>query len=330
MQKPLVSIIVPAYNAEKYLEACLDSILAQTYKNYEVIAINDGSVDSTHNIMKAYRDKFTQKLIIIDKENGGQGAGRNEGIELAKGKYIAFVDSDDLLNDTYLEKLILKAENDSADIVICNYALVRNHEIVKVVYPKIPKDSKDMLIEPDVVPWKQLWKRDVIVKSGVRFAEGVFYEDIAFYLSIAPYIKTISSVPEILYYYIDHGSSTVHGKQDGKVGHIFKIMNQVYNHYVVKNFYDQYKDELEYVYVKILLCSSIGRISQLEDNEMKSKFIEETFSNIEEKFANYRKNKYLKRGIKAFYMKHISKNNVKILMWVINRFAVYKLFSVHQ
>lgn len=330
MSDPMVSIIIPAYNAEKYLEKCLNSILNQTYINYEIIAINDGSTDNTLTILKYYSEKSKQNMIIIDKENEGQGAGRNQGIEIARGKYIAFVDSDDYISPTYIENLVLKAEHDNADIVVCNYAIVRNDNIVKEVHPKIPKDSHDMLLDPDVVPWKQLWRKDVIEKSGIRFAERVFYEDLAFYLSIAPYIKRISTVDQVLYYYVDYGASTVHGKQDAKVGHIFTVMNLVYDHYVNSGLYEDYKDELEYVYVKILLCSSLGRICQLEDKTMRNRFAQETFYNIDKKFSSYRNNKYMTSGIKSFYMKIIDKHNARLIMWLINKCGVYKLFSIHQ
>jgi len=257
MDSPLVSVIIPAYNAEKYLRRCLDSIFAQTFSDFEIIIINDGSNDHTLDIILSYSELYPGKMRVINKLNGGQGAARNEGMKLARGKYIAFVDADDYVADSFLAELYTKAEEESADIVICNYALVRQSKIVKSVKPKIPKDSKDMLVDPDVVPWKQLWKTKMLTESGVKFAEKVFYEDTAFYLMIAPSIKKIAAVNKELYYYVDNGASTVHGKQDKKVGHIFEVMNQVYDYYEKNGLFKTYQDELEYAYVKILLCSQL-------------------------------------------------------------------------
>ena len=102
--EPLISIIVPVYNVEKYLKKCLDSILSQTYKNFEVIIVNDGSPDNSQKIIDEYKKK-DKRIIVLEKENGGLSSARNYGIEHANGKYISFVDADDYIEKDYVEKL---------------------------------------------------------------------------------------------------------------------------------------------------------------------------------------------------------------------------------
>ena len=118
-----ISLIVPVYNTSKYLRKCLDSLITQTYKDIEIIVINDGSIDNSEEIIKLYRDK---RLKYISKKNEGIGKTRNLGIENATGNYIAFVDSDDYLDKNFCKKMIKKADEDNCDIVICNYFEDRN------------------------------------------------------------------------------------------------------------------------------------------------------------------------------------------------------------
>ena len=123
-----ISLIVPVYNTSKYLRKCLDSLITQTYKDIEIIVINDGSIDNSEEIIKLYRDK---RLKYISKKNEGIGKTRNLGIENATGNYIAFVDSDDYLDKNFCKKMIKKADEDNCDIVICNYFEDRNDKLKK-------------------------------------------------------------------------------------------------------------------------------------------------------------------------------------------------------
>ena len=121
-KKDKVSIIIPIYNGEKHLAECLDTIQNQTYTNLEIICINDGSRDKSLSILKEYQKK-DDRFIVIDQKNAGQSKARNEGIRRASGKYISFVDCDDFIELDMIEKMVLKAEETNADIVITNFSL---------------------------------------------------------------------------------------------------------------------------------------------------------------------------------------------------------------
>src|SRR4051812_9727086 len=118
--KPKISIIVPVYNVEKYLSRCLDSLLTQTLTDIEVIAINDGSTDSSLNILINYRE-MDNRLKIIDQLNGGVSSARNAGIKAANGNYIGFVDPDDWIDNEMYENLYQMVQTEQADIVMCSY-----------------------------------------------------------------------------------------------------------------------------------------------------------------------------------------------------------------
>ena len=115
-----VSVIIPVYNVQDYLERCVDSIIKQTYKNIEIILIDDGSHDNSGKICDDYKKKYNN-IIVIHKENEGQSIAREYGIKIAKGEYISFVDSDDFLNEKYYEKMIRLLEKSDCDIAVCDY-----------------------------------------------------------------------------------------------------------------------------------------------------------------------------------------------------------------
>src|SRR5690625_3677419 len=116
MKKPLVTIIIPVYNVEKYIAECLNSVIRQTYSNIEVIIINDGSNDNSYEIIESYSKKYNN-LKIIDQENKGQSVARNVGLTKAKGKYIYFLDSDDYIKDITIENLVSKMEENNLDLI---------------------------------------------------------------------------------------------------------------------------------------------------------------------------------------------------------------------
>ena len=126
-QDYLISIIIPVYNVEKYLRKCLDSIINQTYKKLEIILIDDGSTDNSGKICEEYAKK-DDRIIVIHKENAGVSSARNRGIELANGKYIGFIDSDDWIEENMYETLYQNLLQFDVDISMCNYSIIRNHK----------------------------------------------------------------------------------------------------------------------------------------------------------------------------------------------------------
>ena len=163
-----ISIIVPVYNAEKYLVKCLDSLVNQTKKNIEIILVNDGSKDKSIDILNEYKEKYPDMITIISQENQGQSAARNSGIENATGKYIAFVDSDDYVSKNMFEKLYEKAIEKDYDIVASNVNCVypdKNLEIhsgVDFESTEMTKEEKSkLLLNMYTVVWNKIYKREI-------------------------------------------------------------------------------------------------------------------------------------------------------------------------
>ena len=213
MDMPKISIIVPVYNVEDYLAECLDSIIAQTLKDIEIICVNDGSEDGSDIILQAYRQRDS-RIKVIKQENGGLSAARNTGMREATGKYIAFVDSDDAIASDALEILWKNAEKNNSDIVVFGfnprYFNTREH-IDKWLYTANP--TRNIVFNeysPDVLfketgshpfVWRNLYKRDFIEKNQLQFSVGIFGEDTIFQFQAFPHAKNISFIKDKLYYY---------------------------------------------------------------------------------------------------------------------------------
>ena len=144
MNNELVAVIIPFYNVERYIDRCLASVVNQTYKNLEIIIVDDGSQDKSINIVNDYINRFNN-IILIQKENGGISSARNKALDIANGNYIVFIDSDDYIEDNMIEKLYTDLLNTSSDISICNYFLEGSKTTINTPYKKRIVDRKSVV-----------------------------------------------------------------------------------------------------------------------------------------------------------------------------------------
>jgi glycosyltransferase involved in cell wall biosynthesis len=204
MDKPTVSVIIPVYNSEKYLKKCLDSIVNQTLKNIEIIIINDGSNDNSEDIVKSYKDT---RIKYIAQENKGVSAARNLGMDIATGKYISFIDSDDWVDLDFLEKLYTTAEKYNADIAVAGIIRDRNNRIksyLKFENEIITNDKFQKLSLCDVPEisyvWNKLYKSSSLKKINLKFEKNRIYEDVLFTPQVLIKLDKLVTVPNTYYY----------------------------------------------------------------------------------------------------------------------------------
>lgn len=225
---PVVSVIIPVYNVEKYLEECIDSVLAQTYQNIEIILVNDGSTDSSGLICDRYAEK-NSCISVIHKENGGQSTARNVGIEHADGKYIYFMDSDDILLSAALEKLYYVADENNADIVFFDaesfvddgynmklkQSYIRNHTYLvqsgMKTFEQMQKNKEFSVSVPLL-----FFRSDFLKNSNINFCSGIYYEDMIFAFEIFCSAHIVSQCKEILYRRRYRSNSTMTSKKSKK------------------------------------------------------------------------------------------------------------------
>lgn len=210
-----VSIIVPVYNVEKYLRKCLNSLINQTLKDIEIICINDGSTDKSLEILEEYKNRDS-RIILLNQENSGQSIARNNGIKKATGEYLGFVDPDDWVDLDYYEKLYNAASTNDTDIAVGG--IIRVTGIKKKKFLNFEKetitDNTNLKFELCDVPeksyvWNKIYKTEKLKEIGLEFEKGIFYEDCIFTPQALFYLGKIATVPNIYYYYLRRGNSTV-------------------------------------------------------------------------------------------------------------------------
>lgn len=283
-----ISIIVPIYNAQKYIEKCIDSLINQTKKELEFILINDGSTDNTEEIIKKYKDK---RIKYFNNENQGIGKTRNFGIDKSKGKYIMFLDSDDYLEKTACEKLYKKITKDDLDIVVCNFYKVKNKNLEKVEIKHFSNTTldknKNLLLDINLSPWNKIYKRELIKNNNLKFEEDLKYEDAPFVIESLIKAKKIGHIKNFLNYYVIHENSET-TIRDEKVFDIIKIIDIIRN-----KLGTSYKKELDELTVSMLMNYNIQQRNQ-KDFEVGKKFIDDSFNYLEKNIPNYKTNNYFR------------------------------------
>ena len=198
---PKVSVIVPFYNVEGYIEKCLETLVSQTLEDIEIILVNDGSKDNSIEIVNKFLKMYPEKLVYLEKENGGLSDARNYAINYAKGEYIAFLDSDDYIEKDMYEEMYELAKKENSDMVECNFYWEYPNKIkedIGVTY----NGKNEMLEKIRVVAWNKLIKREILKQSKVIFPKGYRYEDVEFTYKLIPYIETVSFLKKPCVHYI--------------------------------------------------------------------------------------------------------------------------------
>lgn len=310
---PKVSVIVPFYNVEKYIEKCLDSLVNQTLEEIEIILVNDGSQDNSEEKAKEFEKRYPNKIKYYKKANGGLGDARNFGIKYASGEYIAFLDSDDFVEPTMYEEMYKKAKQENADMVECDFWWEypnKKKEDIGNTY----SNQKEMLYKSRVVAWNKLIKREIYEKHPeARFSVGLRYEDVEGFYKILPYIKKVAFVRKCFIHYIQRQGS-ISNTQNQKNEEIFTVLENVINYYKKNNLYNDFKEELEYVYARYLLCSSFLRIVKIKDKNIRKNLLNKTWEKLNTNFPNWKNNKILNNtnSIKNLYIRSINKTTFKI------------------
>lgn len=303
-----ISVILPVYNTSKYLHACLSSLLNQTFHDFEIVAINDGSTDDSLSILQDFANKDS-RIRIIDQKNQGIGAARNLGIQLANGTYIAFIDSDDTLELRMLECLYKKAVEESLDIVVCDY--IEYEESSKkeeqIALPTFETCSllqmPQLLFEINSSPWNKLYRTALWKEHGIEFPVSLKYEDAYAVLLCLVKAKHIGKVNEpLMKYWIHEGSeSTV---MDARVFDIFEILTNLKVRLQEDEKYDTIAPYLTYFTINRITVYMLQQKYQ-KDAALKRKFIEQGYAYLNQYDFNWRNhpmyvqsNTFVKRMIK--------------------------------
>lgn len=231
----MISVIVPVYNVEKYLEECLDSIQNQTYSDIEVILVNDGSLDNSKDICEKYC-KEDNRFKLINQANQGQSVARNHGVAASTGEFIAFVDSDDIIRQDYLEVLI-RYMSEEVDIVESQFTVHKkeffneNYKEINVIFEGDSEEAVKAVPKHvlSVNPVTKLYRRSVV--EAVPYLEGLIFEDIYSGVGMLKYIRRIIKSDYTGYYYRQHGTSTMHRTFTEKNLNVFTVSDKLVEMY---------------------------------------------------------------------------------------------------
>jgi glycosyltransferase involved in cell wall biosynthesis len=233
VDSPLVSVIVPVYNASLFIRRCIDSLIHQTLKNIEIILVNDGSTDDSLNIIKEY-EKLDSRIIVINQTNSGCNVSRNRGISIARGRYIGFVDSDDMVSPDYFAELYATAVSEEADITATPNIPWLNHEGTDVKNVGIPfndgvfKDTKSVAVKTGTV-WNKIYSRDLLKRYNIHFCEipKVIGGDNKFTFGAMMFCNRLAVNTKARYYYYREGNSITNKKKSRDDIRIFKLYKEI-------------------------------------------------------------------------------------------------------
>ena len=313
-----ISIIVPIYNAEKYLNRCIDSLVNQTKKELEIILINDGSTDSSEDIINSYKDS---RIKHFSNKNQGIGKTRNFGLKKATGKYIMFCDSDDYLEKDTCEEMFKKIEEDNLDLVICDFFIetdqgkIKKEKLIDFENTDL-KDNPSLIRTINLAPWNKIYKGEMIKKNKLEFVENLKYEDTPFVAMALGCAKKIGKVSKCLNHYIVHESSET-TVRDKKCFDIIPIVDMVRKYYKKDDFI---KEDLDKWTVRTLTNYTIQQRYQ-EDKKIAVEFIDKAFNYLKKEVPDYKNKKYYKgRGL----IRYLIEKNINLTKMYCKRYKTKK------
>lgn len=317
-----LSIIVPCYKVEKYLSKCLDSLMGQSLSNIEAICINDGSPDRCIDILRDYERRYPGKVVVIDKQNEGVWKGRWDGIALARGEYIGFLDSDDYAAPDFAESLYTAAKEADADIAVCGFDRV-DLETGKVLSREmaVPRDGfaidedPGRLVELNGAPWNKCFRASVLKSMRNLSDPPTVLDDLAFHLlAYCDMRGRVVFVPKSLVRYMVRAGSIINTVRSSQVDSIFRAFLEI------KGYYQQVRPELlpalDAIAFLHLGVSLVFRLSCDKGNDL-SATIRSMTAYLDENFPSWRRSPY----ISARYS--FSRGGALVKLWVVQK--VYRL-----
>ena len=252
--KPVVSVIIPVYNQEKYLRECLDSVCNQSLQNIEVICVNDGSTDNSKEILGIYA-KRDSRIRILSQKNQGAGAARNLGMQIAKGKYLSFLDSDDIFEPLMLETMVRAIEKDNADVLVCRSDRFDTNTGIRESMPwSIRKDLLPNFIpfnSGDVKknffelfvwwPWDKLYRKDYIDKIGIQFQELRTTNDLFFVCTSILIADRVSVISDILIHQRTNLKTSLSSTREKSWGNYLEALDALKEFLTKHHIYEKYE-----------------------------------------------------------------------------------------
>ncbi len=298
----LISVIIPVYNVEKYIKPCVDSVLAKSYTNMEIILVNDGSTDFSGQVCDECAVKYPDIIKVVHQKNQGLSMARNNGLAIAQGEYVFFVDSDDTVKEGAIALLTDKLiEHGYPDMLLFNYDNYNpnsgyniGRRLNTITFNKIinPSQTKDIYL------WThsaciRVTKKKIHIDNNILFPQGMLFEDMATTPRLLLFCKTAVCIEDVLYFYTQRDGSIMHQEKFDFFKKFIPVMDYLIDWFVQNNAYDTYKNELCYYTYNYLLYSSAISIIKVNISNNKS-ILDDLVAYTDKKFPDWTKNPYLK------------------------------------
>lgn len=293
---PAISVIVPVYNVERYLPACLDSLLVQTHSDFEIILVNDGSNDGSSEIIEDYVAENPERIRSFAKPNGGLADARNYGIDRANGHYLAFVDGDDMVTPDMLARTYERALSCEADLVVCGIENFSDGESGGTYYPEpdmtvfghsLAQDPR-LLYRVDASACNKLYASDLFVRSGVRFPVGLRFEDLPTVYRLLPFANVVEKVDAPLYRYRRDRSDSISGGYDARYLDLIQGLRLVDDAYAGMGIFDVNEDSLLRLHLTHLVAGRYPDLFLRADGGAERSFIAASFTLLDDVFPGWR------------------------------------------
>ena len=311
---PSVSVIIPAYNVEKYIARTIESLLKQDFDDFEIIIINDGSSDKTVDVINGFNDA---RIKLFSQDNKGSAMARNLGISKAQGEYLMFLDGDDYYDIDCISSAYNKIKLENSDICIFGSRFVnKNGEKVKGVIPKFVdsvdlKEHKELLLEIENCTWDKIYRKTLIVDNDIRYPEGLYYEDFAFTFWAVIFASKISFINRELITYVVGRDGNATNEMSEKVFDIFAIVEFIIEKYQEEGVLDDYYEELKAISI-INIVDKLKQVILSEDKNLKYKYLNYSYEFIKEYFGDFKSPYNLKKHPRDYI--YFDKNLLKLYM----------------
>ncbi|MFV0479272.1 MAG: glycosyltransferase [Anaerorhabdus sp.] len=287
-----LSVIVPMYNVEKYIEECLMSLVKQTFKDMEILVVNDGSTDTGPRVVERMALRYPN-IKLIHKTNGGLSDARNYGLSYALGDYVTFLDSDDYVSERYYEKMMDKIQ-ENFDVVVCDVEYVYEDATPSWILPglspwTIEDIQKRALLSP-MYAWNKVYHRSFFKENGIRYPLNSWYEDIPVSTEIFSKTAKIGYVAEALVHYRQRRGSIMAEVNSPRQKDIFSIMAMVREKFTEEELYEKYYQELEYLHIEHLCLYGMFRFMRSDQFDF---LYEEAMKVMKIHFPKWKKNPYI-------------------------------------
>ena len=318
-----ISVIIPVFNSEEFLNKCLDSLLNQSFTDIEIICVDDGSTDNSLKILKSYANK-DDRVRVFTQENNGAGAARNLGLKYVNGKYILFVDSDDWFEEDGFKSLYDKAEQLNVDLLLFDSIehKINNQVAERRFFNKNEDDFSNLVFDYHYknnklvmnsffVPWSKLYRTKFLLDNDIKFSEIPLFEDMFFNVTVTTLASKIAYYPKILYHYNKLNESSIQAKikSNGKALVIIDVYKSIESFLRKNNFYE----ELEFNYLSSKIAEYRNVLNRVHEDYTEILFnkIKEDFMNLNLSNKDILKKLYLKRY--SFYIRVLNSNSFEEL-----------------